>query len=110
RPWLDPDALKEKFLTLSTTVHPDRAHHLGDDDRSAAQERYVALNAAYQGLREPKDRLRHLLELELNAPPRDIQRIPPDLMDLSLEIGRACRDADQVFAERANVTSPLLKV
>lgn len=110
RPWLEPEQLKETFLTLSTTVHPDRVHNLGEAERAAAQERYTALNAAYNCLREPKDRLRHLLELELGTLPKDIQRIPSDLMDLSMEIGKACREADVFLAEKEKITSPLLQV
>src|SRR5215472_9636832 len=64
RPWLDAEPLKEKFLALSATVHPDRVHNLSETERAAAQERYTELNAAYQCLREPKERLHHLLELE----------------------------------------------
>ncbi len=110
RPLLDAEVLKEKFLTLSATVHPDRVHNLGEAERAVAQERYTELNAAYNCLREPKDRLRHLLELELGALPKDIQRIPSELMDLSLQVGKACRDADVFLAEKAKVTSPLLQV
>jgi curved DNA-binding protein CbpA len=110
RPWLDPKSLKDKFLTLSASFHPDRVHNLGETERAAAQERYTELNAAYNCLREPKERLHHLLELELGALPRDIQRIPSDLMDLSLEVGTACREADAFLAEKAKVTSPLLLV
>src|SRR6185437_10009315 len=90
--------------------HPDRVHNLGTSERAAAQERYTGLNAAYNCLREPKDRLKHLLELELGALPKDIQRIPSELMDLSLQVGKACRDADAFLAEKAKVTSPLLQV
>jgi DnaJ-domain-containing protein 1 len=110
RPWLEPEALKQKFLRLSATVHPDRVHHLGEAERAAAQEQYLQFNTAYNCLREPKDRLRHLLELELGTIPRDIQRIPSDLMDLSLAIGQACRQAEVFLTEKAKVTSPLLKV
>jgi len=110
RPWLAPELLKDKFLALSGTVHPDRVHNLGTDERAIAQERYTELNAAYNCLREPKERLRHLLELELGALPKDIQRIPSDLMDLSMEVGKACREADVFLAEKAKVTSPLLQV
>ena len=67
RPWLESELLKQKFLALSATVHPDRVHNLGDAERAAAQERYTELNAAYNCLREPKDRLHHLLQLELGA-------------------------------------------
>ena len=110
RPWLDAEPLKEKFLTLSATVHPDRVHNLSESERAAAQERYTELNAAYQCLREPKERLHHLLELERGAQPKDVQRIPSELMDLSLEIGRACREADGLLAEKAKASSPLILV
>jgi DnaJ-domain-containing protein 1 len=110
RPWVDAEALKQKFLALSTTIHPDRVHNLGEAERAAAQERYVELNTAYKCLREPKERLQHLLLLELGAQPKDIQRIPSDLMDLSLEVGKACREADTFLAEKAKVTSPLVQV
>jgi DnaJ-domain-containing protein 1 len=110
RPWLEPELLKEKFLALSARFHPDRVHNLGEAERAAAQERYTELNAAYNSLREPKERLQHLLELELGALPKDVQRIPSDLMDLSLEVGKACREADAFLAEKAKVTSPLLQV
>jgi curved DNA-binding protein CbpA len=110
RPWLEPELLKEKFLALSATDHPDRAHHLGETERAAAQERYTELNAAYNCLRDSKERLHHLLQLELGALPKDVQRIPSELMDLSLEVGKACREADAFLAEKARVTSPLLQV
>ncbi len=110
RPWLDADMLKQKFLALSATVHPDRVHNLGEAQRAVAQERYTELNTAYHCLCEPKERLQHLLQLELGALPKDIQRIPSDLMDLSLEVGKACREADAFLADKAKVTSPLLQV
>lgn len=110
RPCLDSEVLKQKFLALSATVHPDRVHNLGEAERAAAQERYTELNAAYNCLREPKERLHHLLELELGALPKDIQRIPSELMDLSLKVGAACREADAFLAEKAKVTSPLVQV
>jgi DnaJ-domain-containing protein 1 len=110
RPWLEPEALHQKFLVLSASIHPDRVHHLGEAERAAAQERYVELNAAYRCLREPKERLRHLLELELGALPKEIQRVPPDLMDGFVEISQACREADAVRSEKLKTTSPLLQV
>ena len=110
RPWLDPSGLKEVFLALSGGLHPDRVHGAGPTEKARAQEVYAELNAAYQCLREPKDRLRHLLELERGAKPDQVQSIPSALMDVSLEVGRACREADQFLAEKAKVTSPLLQV
>lgn len=110
RPWLDADALKQKFLLLSSAVHPDRVHNAAAVEKQTAQEQYTELNAAYNCLREPKERLRHLLELERGAKPQEMQRTPPDLMNLFVEVSRLCREADTFLAERAEVSSPLLKV
>lgn len=110
RPWLDAELLKEKFLSLSAASHPDRVHNLGETERTAAQERYTELNAAYNCLRDPKERVQHLVHLELGAAPANTQRIPSELMDLSLEVGKACREADAFLAEKVKITSPLLQV
>lgn len=110
RPWLDPEALKEKFLAVSAVVHPDRAHNLCNNERNTAQERYVELNAAYNCLRETKDRLRHLLQLELGMVPNDIQQTPPELVDLFMEIGQLFRSTDSLLTEKSTARSPLLQV
>src|SRR5580704_17653109 len=94
RPWLDVDALKQTFLARSSQIHPDRVHNAPEAERQAAGERYAKLNTAYQCLREPKARLRHLLELESGARSADIQQVPPALTERFFEIGRLCREAD----------------
>src|SRR5437868_8581649 len=71
RPWLDADLLKQKFLKFSAEVHPDKIHNASDGEKAAANKRYAELNAAYNCLREPKERLLHLIELELGAKPKD---------------------------------------
>lgn len=109
RPWLDPDSLKQAFLALSAQAHPDRVHNAPEPERQAAGWRYTELNAAYQCLREPKERLRHLLELESGARPADIQQVPGELTEPFFEIGRLCREADALLAEKAKTTSPVLR-
>jgi curved DNA-binding protein CbpA len=109
-PWIDPDELKQTFFPLSAPFHPDRVHGGTDEEKRAANQRYAELNAAYNCLREPKERLLHLIELELGKKPSDIQKIPPGTMDLFVEVGQTCRDADAFLAEKSKVTSPLLKV
>jgi hypothetical protein len=110
RPWLDVDALKAKFLARSAAVHPDRFHNAPAAGRAAAQESYTALNAAFTTLREPKDRLQHLLELESGAKPGNIQSTPAELMDLFFAVGQLCRDVDFFLLEKGRANSPLLKV
>lgn len=110
RPGLDLDALKSRFHTLAAKSHPDHFHNAGEAERLAATERHAALNTAYATLREPKERLGHLLELELGGKPRGIESVPADLMDRFMDVAKLCRDVDQFLATRATITSPLLKV
>jgi DnaJ-domain-containing protein 1 len=110
RPWLEAAALKQKFLALSASLHPDKVHSAGAAARSGAAKSFAELNAAHQCLAEPKSRLLHLLELELGAKPKDIQEIPAALADQFAEVAITCRNADQFLAEKSRVTSPLLQV
>ena len=110
RPWLDPEVLKHKFYALAAAVHPDRVHRATEPEKQEANQRYAELNAAFQCLREPKERLRHLLELERGIKFEDVQKISPGTMALFMEISQLCRETDAFLAEKASVTSPLLKV
>lgn len=110
RPWLETDLLRQKFLTLSGSVHPDKIHSASDDEKSVAAKKFAELNAAYNCLAEPKSRLLHLLELEWGTKPKDIQQIPAALADLFAEVANNCRSVDSFLAEKAKVTSPLLLV
>ncbi len=110
RPWLDPDLLKNKFFAISAVAHPDRSHLGSDAEKQAANDRYSEINTAYNCLREPKERLLHLLELERGMKPADIERIPAGAMELFMEAVQVCRAADGFLADKAKVTSPLLKV
>jgi len=110
RPWLETETLKERFFTLSAEVHPDRVHQASEGDKLAATRRYTELNAAYNCLREPRDRLRHLLELELGSKPSDLTEVPNDLMNLFFETGQLLRETQIFLAEKAKATSPLLQV
>jgi DnaJ-class molecular chaperone with C-terminal Zn finger domain len=110
RPWLDSESLKTKFLELSGEAHPDRVHRLSEAERSVAQQRYVELNAAFNCLRNPKDRLRHLLQLETGAVPQDIKQVPAELIDDFMKVGQLCRETDSLLVEKERSSSPLLKV
>lgn len=110
RPWIDPEALKNKFLSLSARLHPDRVHNAGEAEKTAAQQRYLELNAAYNRLRDPKQRLLHLLELEQGAKPSDVQNIPSALIPLFTRVNETCRAADGILKEMRDTMSPLLRV
>lgn len=110
RPWIEADSLKETFLRVSSEFHPDRFHEMPRVEKEAATARYADLNAAFTLLREPRDRLLHLLQLELGARPREIQRIPPGTMDLFVEVGQLCRDVDAYLAASDGSDSPMLRL
>jgi DnaJ-domain-containing protein 1 len=110
RPWLDLDSLKRDLFTLSAEFHPDRVHTADAAEKHNANKRSAELNAAYQCLREPRERLRHLLELELGAKPPDLTQVPEDLMDLFFAIGKEFRAVDALLVEKSQATSPLLQV
>ena len=110
QPWLDAEALKTRFLTLSGAVHPDRFHNTPAAERAPAAERYLAINTAHQCLRETKPRLQHLLELELGAKPAQLQQILPETMDLFLEVGQLCREVDAFLAAKSQTVAPMLRV
>lgn len=110
RPWLDAESLKQKFLARSAAAHPDRFHSASPMEQEEAAARYSELNTAYNRLRDPRERLAHLIELELGRRPENIQAVPGGAMNQVLEVGQVCREADQFIAARALITSPLLKV
>ena len=110
RPWLDADALKEKFHKLSATVHPDRVHNLDAPAREQAGTRYVEINAAYQCLHNPKSRLAHLLLLESGSKPGDLRTLPEDVVQLFGEVGAVLRETNALIAEKAQAASAILRV
>jgi DnaJ-domain-containing protein 1 len=110
RPWLDPSALKQKFLALSTPLHPDKLHSAPETEKNAASKRFSDFNTAYRNLFEPKLRLLNLLELETGAKPPDIQQIPDGLADLFAEVAALCKKADAFLVEKNQNPSPLLAV
>ena len=101
RPWLDPEALKEKFHALSAEHHPDVAKDSRID--------FAQLNTAYQILRDPITRVRHLLELEFPQALTEHRAIPSDIADLFLRICQT-QQAIQNFRTRENqATTPLAR-
>ena len=110
RPAIDLETLKAKFLARSGELHPDRSHNKGEAEQKSANDRYATLNSAYNTLRDPKERLGHLLELELGRKPSGIESVPAEWMDGFMEVGQLCRAVDAFLVDQAKVTSPLIKV
>jgi DnaJ-domain-containing protein 1 len=109
RPWIETEALKQKFLSLSAEIHPDRVHNADEQTRRAAQQRYAELNAAHSTLINPRERLRHLIELETGRKPAEVQQVPARLANFFFEIAQTCRAADAILNLRAKAASSLAK-
>ncbi len=102
RPWLDPEAVKQTFHRLSRTEHPDQ--------QGAEEADFARVNQAQAVLREPKTRLRHLLELEypeikLSGP----SNVPPGLADWFVSVHGLLRETDGVLTKKAAASTALAK-
>jgi len=102
RPWLDSEALKEKFHRLGAIQHPDLA--------SGSAEQFARLNEAYRVLSDPALRLRHFIAVQFPdyASPAN-SATPADFADLFMEIGRLQQQARQFRDREAATQSPLAK-
>jgi curved DNA-binding protein CbpA len=109
-PWLDTQALQARFHALAADQHPDRAPVGDQGAKTEATARFAALNAAYHCLREPKERVAHLLVLESGEKPADVQRIPPGTIELFNDVGAVCRAVDSLLAEREAEPSPMRRL
>jgi DnaJ-domain-containing protein 1 len=99
RPWLDPEALKEKIHKLSVVHHPDVARDDGSN--------FTALNAAYKTLHDPKTRVRHLLELEFPGALATHLEIPPDIARLFETMTRERQSVASFLEKKARLSTPL---
>jgi len=103
RPWLDAEALKEKFHRLSARHHPDQP--------GGSTEHFAQLNEAMRVLSDPALRLRHLLALEFPEAKVQAQSTMPDsaLGDLFMEIGSLQQAVKQWRTRETTAQSPLAK-
>ena len=110
RPWLDPIEVQTRFRTLSADAHPDRVHLESAQVKAGAHDRFASLNAACSCLLNPRERLRHLLELETGAKVEAVERLPSAATEYYFELGGLCREVDTFLARMPGDLSPLLKV
>jgi molecular chaperone HscB len=60
---LETDALERSYREIQSRVHPDRFAHAGDAERRASLQWTTRVNEAFQILKNPVTRAKHLLEL-----------------------------------------------
>jgi hypothetical protein len=90
RPWLEEADLRAAFQQAAARMHPDAATGSSAD--------FTALTKAYQTLREPAPRLRHLLALESRETPAPAGA-PPELMALFPMIAGVRQKLDRLNPE-----------
>lgn len=108
RPALDAAALKEKFLELSRTLHPDR--NLLQDE--VTRERVLALSArlnqGYAVLTDTKERLRYLVGRVTEQEPAEAKTVPPEMMELFFEVHDLMDEVDAFLKQRKPAASRIV--
>lgn len=99
---LDEQAIQQAYTRRSREAHPDH----GGSEADASQ-----VNAAYETLRHPEKRLKHLLELAGPVEARAWRTVPldEDMMTLFSGLGQAMDASARFMTRKAGATSALAK-
>jgi curved DNA-binding protein CbpA len=99
---LDEQRLHRAYTERSRIAHPDH----GGSEALAAQ-----LNAAYETLRHPEKRIKHLLELAGPPEAKAWRTVPLDesMMSLFSELGKAVESSTKFLERKAKASSALAK-
>ena len=107
RPDLNPERVKDTFHRLSREQHPDA---IADGGEGVGDENFARLNQAQATLRDPKARLRSLLELEYpEVRVAGPAIVPPSLADLFAPVLTLLREVDALLAQKTAASSALAK-
>jgi curved DNA-binding protein CbpA len=98
---LDEEVLKAAWIEQGRAVHPDQA---GGDAMLSAE-----MNAAYEVLREPETRLKHLLEVEFPEASAVWATVPmeEELMQVFMKLGPVLQRVEVFAKKKAAATSAL---
>lgn len=106
RPWLNAEQLKDKYIQLTMSMHPDRQTSQPPEQNSTPD--FANINNAFRVLVDPKSRLQHLLKLEGIATNSD--PVPETLGDVFLETGTLLQEIDLLISRTtANTLSKALR-
>ena len=107
RPWLDPERVKDRFHALSREQHPDQQAGGSTGETDAV---FARLNAAQAALRDPKARLRGLLEIEFpHVRVSGPATVPGTLADLFAPTLELLQRIDALLAKKAGASSGLAR-
>lgn len=99
---LDSATLQAAYAALSRSAHPD---HGGSEVEAAA------VNAAYETLRLPEKRLKHLMELAAPEEAKAWRAVPLDesMMAVFMDLGSALEASAKLLEKKSRTSSALAK-
>lgn len=99
---LDEEMLRHAYSEKCRAAHPD---HGGSEDLASK------VNAAYETLRSPEKRLKHLLELAAPDDAKQWRTVPLDdgMMNLFSELGKALESSGKFLERKAGAQSAIAK-
>jgi molecular chaperone HscB len=91
--------LEKAYRDIQSQVHPDRFAHAGDAERRASVQWTARVNEAFQVLRNPVARARHLLELHgVDVAFETNTAMPPEFLMQQMELRETLEEAKDARA------------
>jgi molecular chaperone HscB len=96
---VDTEALERSYREIQSRVHPDRFAHAGDAERRASLQWTTRVNEAFQILKNPVTRARHLLELHgVDVAFETNTAMPPEFLMQQMELRETLENAKDAAA------------
>jgi molecular chaperone HscB len=93
---LEKDRLEKAYRDIQSTVHPDRFAHAGDAERRASLQWTTRVNEAFQILKNPVARAKHLLELHgVDVAFETNTAMPSEFLMQQMELREALEEATE---------------
>ncbi|MBI5755595.1 MAG: Fe-S protein assembly co-chaperone HscB [Nitrospirae bacterium] len=107
RPVVDTARLKDNFLKMSETVHPDRYYNSSPEVQELALKCSSLLNKAYSTLKDPKERIKYLISLETDKEAPVSSRASTETMEFFIEASDVCSEVDAFIKKKGGDESLL---
>lgn len=96
---IEGEALERSYREIQSQVHPDRFAHAGDAERRASLQWTTRVNEAFQILKNPVTRARHLLELHgVDVAFETNTAMPPEFLMQQMELRETLEEARDAAA------------
>jgi molecular chaperone HscB len=96
---IEGEALERSYREIQSKVHPDRFAHAGDAERRASLQWTTRVNEAFQVLKNPVKRAKHLLELHgVDVAFETNTAMPPEFLMRQMELRETLEEAKDAAA------------